>query len=357
MLSISPKKDVNKVEIKEETKVDSKIENKEEVKEEPKEEELKEEIKEEEIKEETKENLFSNFLNNNNQEEEIKNSHEQQLFKEFQEQENIKKILNQNITLVNNEEYNTNYIKFTDNKFNLYDYNKQYIDSFSIEEILKYLSNKYDIKNQFLSSINDNSRSSLIEKYVVKNLNYNKDLKIVNIILKNRKESAFMADLELVINLNSSLNKFVENSLDLELDNVDTKYRSNIKNIVVKFNIILLNYLLELVELAMLEQADNLVYKDHLIKFAFKLVSKITLLVQEQYEIVSSRNMTLGEILVSSMKMRIDIDDKLNKIIELTGNNNLSENSNTSLELSKSVSDNHYDYSDDTNYVSAINKI
>src|SRR5271155_2931808 len=150
MLSISPKKDVNKVEIKEETKVDSKIENKEEVKEEPKEEELKEEIKEEEIKEETKENLFSNFLNNNNQEEEIKNSHEQQLFKEFQEQENIKKILNQNITLVNNEEYNTNYIKFTDNKFNLYDYNKQYIDSFSIEEILKYLSNKYDIKNQFL---------------------------------------------------------------------------------------------------------------------------------------------------------------------------------------------------------------
>jgi hypothetical protein len=306
-------------------------------------------------------NLFSKFLDNKNKENEKEDNNtiniqdQQNLI----EQENIKNILDKNINLsnnlnnLNNINNINNYVKFTDNKFNFYDNNQVYLNSFTIEDVINYINSKYIKINQNL----------LIEKYICY-IKFNRELKSTNIVLRTRQESYFMADFELILNLNKLLSNFVENDLDNYL-NVHVKHKNMIKYNVLTFNILLLNYILELIELILIRVKDNKIYVDSLVKFSTRVVSKIDVLINEQFNLILIKTDSLKNLLVNSLNMRKIINEKLdvliNASVDLDKEDDLSNLSNlsyeTTPELSRSVQSTKYNYSDDSKYVSEINKI
>lgn len=304
---------------------------------------------------------FNKMINNENiiydepNKEETENETFDELKKSFHLMEN-KIFINQNAkddeqSKINNLNFNFNEItkKYSENiiqddqkkilitlnkklqKISLYDDKNNLIGFFTIFHIAKYLGNIYDSKKQFLKDIDDKiyfQAKIIIKKFLFK-LRYNKMDKYSDIIINDYTKSGFMGDIELLMNLNKLLFKYLKNQMQNDLSNVDSNNKIKIECNIKKFIFILLNYTLKLISIASnnLNDNSNPKLKETLMKYSIGIVYRINLFVQDQLKIINNKNNNIKIALETNVKIKTILKDKLDSLIgEIKNQNNLIKN-------------------------------
>lgn len=207
------------------------------------------------------------------------------------------------------------------------DSRQNYIGSFGANHIVKYVGSPYDLKNQFMTNIDNTSYNNA--KNVIKNfvgcIKVNPKLKYVNIILLDYQTSPFMGDMELLMQLYSDLYDFETQELTRELMYVDEKFRTRVASIIEKFIYVLGSYILQLIAVTsdhIKNDASKDKIKSELIKFSIGLVYRISQYVQSQILILHKENESLNNLLDKTIKAREHTDKKLEAInVLLTAQN------------------------------------
>jgi len=256
--------------------------------------------------------IFGNIKGGNNKAEKIENFDLSEIMKKFPSEkpifENNKKIM-----ISMNESLNK-FIVNTDTG--------QQLGYFTLEHIIKYLSDSYDTKKQVLSELDDNiyyKGKALIKSLVFKLL-YNKKSNYVSIIIIDYNTSGFMGDIELLVKLNDMLYKYLENDLNNVMSKVDKSNRIKIEKNIKKFVYLLLNYTLKLISLVSEKLKDDdreskKELKHNLLKYSLSLVYRINTFVQEQLQIFNEQNKSIKELLKYNIEAKEDIKNKLNKLL------------------------------------------
>lgn len=200
-------------------------------------------------------------------------------------------------------------------KFIFKDKSNNFIGSFTVLELVRYIGSPYDIEKKFMRHIDDTSYNNA--KPVIKNFvgypEVNKNTKTVNLILLDYERSPFMGDIEMLIKLNTDISTFEQMELDNELKYVDEKYRDKIKASIRNFIYQLLNYTLKLISIISSQMKDS-VLKSNLLEYSVAIVYRISQYVQEQYVIIHNQIHGLHKTLNNAVKLRQIIDNKINKI-------------------------------------------
>jgi len=211
--------------------------------------------------------------------------------------------------------YNTNKFSFIDNQGN-------YIGSFTINEFIKYFSSMFDPKNQFMNNIDEHSynNAKIIIKNFIGKVEFNKKIKYGNIILKDAEASPFMNNIGLLVKLNDLLYKFEKSKLIQELNYVDKIYRQKIEIILKKLMYMLLNYTIILItEISthLKDSPNKNRLKNELTTYSIGLVYRISQFVQSQLAIIITSNNELEKMIINIEKIRMSIESKMDKLIDL----------------------------------------
>lgn len=207
------------------------------------------------------------------------------------------------------------------NKFIVSDVDGTQIGYFTIEHIIKYLSDPFDTKNQVLTELDEKTyhKSKELIKSLICKMMFNKKNGYVSIIIIDHTQSGFMADIELLVKLNDMLYKYQEDELNNILSNVDKSARIKIEKNIKKFIYLLLNYTLKLIALIsdkLKDTEDKKELKQNLIKYSASLVYRISTFVQGQLKIFDEQNKSIKQLLKYNLEMKEDIKDKIDKILE-----------------------------------------
>ncbi|ARF09469.1 hypothetical protein Indivirus_1_92 [Indivirus ILV1] len=227
-------------------------------------------------------------------------------------------------------------ININDDKFVINDINNKQMGYFTIDHIIKYLSDPFDTQNQVLNEINEDSyqKGKELIKSLIFKLVYNKKNGKLSIIIIDYTKSRFMSNIELLVKLNDMLYKYQETQLTNLLSSVDKKNKEKIEDNIKKFIYQLLNYTLKLIsklseKLKDIEDKKEL--KQNLIKYSASLVYKINTFINDQLKKYDSQNENIKQLLKYNIEIKENIKEKVNKILT-----KIEENQNkTSLKTSK----------------------
>lgn len=206
-----------------------------------------------------------------------------------------------------------------DKRFKFYDKSQLYLGSFSIDELMKYISHKYDPKNQFLPFVKSQAYDEAVNviKKMIGSVKYNKNLKYAYIDLLNYNESLFMGDITSLVKLNNMLHTFEKETLDNALASVDSEYAKKIRQFIKKFIYILLNYTLQLIsetsEIIMYDESKKKL-KDELIKYSTGIVFRISQYVQEQLKILTDKMNEIEKIVDLNIKTTRALENKIDDL-------------------------------------------
>lgn len=198
--------------------------------------------------------------------------------------------------------------------------NNNNLGFFTVQHIIKYLSHIYDTKNQFMKHITDNNfikAKELIKIFIFK-LQYNKQYKNYDIILKDYKSSGFMGNIELLIKLNNLLYNYQLEELNNDLLNVNLDNKIKIEQNIKKFIYILLNYthkLLSIISEQIKNKQNNEELKEMIINYSISIVSRINLFVQEQLKVINDQNTYILKSINISKNLKKNIITKLNLLL------------------------------------------
>jgi len=198
--------------------------------------------------------------------------------------------------------------------------NNNNLGFFTVQHIIKYLSHIYDTKNQFMKHITDNNfikAKELIKIFIFK-LQYNKQYKNYDIILKDYKSSGFMGNIELLIKLNNLLYNYKLEELNNDLLNVNLDNKIKIEQNIKKFIYILLNYthkLLSIISEQIKNKQNNEELKEMIINYSISIVSRINLFVQEQLKVINDQNTYILKSINISKNLKKNIITKLNLLL------------------------------------------
>jgi hypothetical protein len=212
-------------------------------------------------------------------------------------------------------------VNLSGGKFNFYDDTKQHMGNFTIEHLVRFIGEPYDVKKQFMRQINPKEYSDakeLIENFVC-TISYDPKIGYATINLKSHNESAFMGDVEMIVKLNKFLQTFMKSRLHDELKFVDQNHRKRVEHIVNQFMYMMLNYTMGLIEIVSSEIKDNPNKKGlaiELIKYSIGTMYRISKFVQEQLVMVVNSNKEIEKLMLMSAKMRSIMDIKLTKLLE-----------------------------------------
>lgn len=215
--------------------------------------------------------------------------------------------------------YNNMFVTFSDNRFKLFNETKQHVGEFSVDHIMKYISETHDHKKQFMKHLSEQEYKDA--KHIIKNFvcdtEYDNRIKYTNINIKNHTQSPFMGDLEMIINLNNLVGIFEQNKLNKELDYVDPQNRGKIEQLIKRFNYTMLNYTMGVVDLVndqIKGDSTKEALKKQLMMYSVNTVSKISGFVQNQLNTVVKNNEKLEKMMFTSIKLKSIINDKLDKL-------------------------------------------
>lgn len=212
-------------------------------------------------------------------------------------------------------------VNLSGSKFNFYDDSKKHMGSFTVDHLIRFIGEPYDVKKQFMRQINPKDYSDakeLIENFVC-TVSYDPKIGYATINLKSHNDSAFMGDVEMIVKLNKFLQTFVKSKLQDELKFVDQAHRKRIEHIVNQFMYMMLNYTMGLIEIVSSEIKDNPNKKGlalELVKYSIGTMYRISKFVQEQLVMVVGNNKDIEKLMLMSVKMRSIMDVKLTKLLE-----------------------------------------
>ncbi len=204
------------------------------------------------------------------------------------------------------------------NKFIFKDEYDKYIGSFNVNNLIKYFGSIYDTNDQFITNVNDidyQNGIQIIEKFIGK-VNYNKQLRVADIIIFSPTESPFMGNIKMLMILNDLLYEFENNKLHNELSNVNVKIRPKIERIIKQFIYTLHNNTIRIISVVSNSVKDsNIAIKSNLINNSIKLMYRITNFVQDQIKIVMDKNKNIEEMQMISLKLNKLIISKYDNIL------------------------------------------
>ncbi len=206
-----------------------------------------------------------------------------------------------------------------DNRFNFYDKLQVYLGSFSIDELMKYIAHKYDPKNQFLPSINQqryNEAINIINK-MIGSVKYNKNLKYAYIDLLNYDDSPFMGNINSLVKLNNMLHNFEKDKLENALALVDDEYAKKIRQFVKKFIYIMLNYTLQLISItseAIKNENTREALKKELMNYSIGIVFRISQYVQDQLRMLTDKADEIEKIVNLNIKTTQALENKIDNL-------------------------------------------
>ncbi|CAH6421804.1 Hypothetical protein KVN_LOCUS492 [uncultured virus] len=218
------------------------------------------------------------------------------------------------------------YFNQSEKKFSFYNHSNNYIGSFTLFELLKYISEPFDQKNKFLDIVLTNNESFQKAKYIInlfifRKFNYLNKIKYLELKLHDYQTSAFMGDIELIMRLNKLLYEFESIHLENELQYVDEKNRGNIKQIIKKFIFMLLNYTIQLFSIVSEDIKNNLNIssnvKNQIIKYTIGTLYKLSNYVQYELNKNLSKQKNYISLMESSNILKKKLDDKLDIITQL----------------------------------------
>jgi hypothetical protein len=214
---------------------------------------------------------------------------------------------------------NNMFVTLSDSKFKFFDENKRSVGEFSVDHIMKYVGDPHDYKKQFMKHLNGKEYTDA--RYLIKNvlceIEYDSRIKYANINIKNHTQSPFMGDVEMIINLNNLLSDFEKGKLYTELNYVDQKNRGKVEQLIKQFNYSMLNYTIGLVNIVNDQIKDDPTkeeLKKQLMMYSTNTVSKISNFVQSQLNTVVKNNEKLEKMMFTSIKLKSLINDKLDKL-------------------------------------------
>lgn len=206
------------------------------------------------------------------------------------------------------------------NKFSIFDEKNNLIGCFTIQNIIKYLGDIYDTKQQFLKendSRNFQKAKELIKVLIFK-LKYNKKNKYSDIVMSDYTKSGFMGDIELLIKLNNQLHKYQLENMQNDLSSVDINNRIKMEQNIKKFIFILLNYTLKLISIVSEELKNNDEKKElkaNLVNYSIGIVYRINLFVQEQLKVINNQNKSVKESIDANTQIKYKLKEKLDTLI------------------------------------------
>jgi hypothetical protein len=225
-------------------------------------------------------------------------------------------IITQNNTMINQNRTMISFSKKSQ-KISIYDENKNIVGFFTLAHIIKYLGNIYDTERQFMTDINlDNFKSSkdLIKTFLFK-IDYNKNTKKSDIILRDYTESGLMGDVSLLCQLNNLLYEYQEKQLYNDLAHVVDHNKIKIEQNIKRFIYLLLNYTIRLIFIIS-EKIKGKKDMDHikniLLKCAIICSHRINTFVQEQLSVIYICDKEIKKAYVTN----IDIKNVLKKRLE-----------------------------------------
>ncbi len=260
------------------------------------------------------ENKFENKFENDNNTIKIDNFNFDEITKKYSDSEFSKNILN------NDNEISISVNKKS-NQFSVFDKNNKPIGHFTLFNLVKYLADVYDTKQQFLREIDSfqqQKAKELIKKFIFK-LKYNKKNKYTDIVLINYHQSGFMGDMDLIIQLNNQLHNYQTKRLHADLSNVDIENKVKIEQNIKKFIFVLLNYTLQLISMKskqLSNEDNNKELKEKLINYSIGSVYRINIFVQDQLKIINNQNKNIKESIEMNIELKKDLSDKLDVLIE-----------------------------------------
>nr|QBK89348.1 MAG: hypothetical protein LCMiAC02_04430 [Mimivirus LCMiAC02] len=204
------------------------------------------------------------------------------------------------------------------NKFIFKDEYDKYMGSFNINNLIKYFGSVYDTNDQFITNVNDidyQNGIQIIEKFIGK-VNYNKQLRVADIVIFSPTESPFMGNIKMLMILNDLLYEFENNKLQNELSNVNIKIRPKIERIIKQFIYTLHNNTIRIISIVSNFVKDsNIAIKSNLINNSIKLMYRITNFVQDQMKIVMNKNKNIEEMQMISLKLNKLVISKYDNIL------------------------------------------
>lgn len=200
-----------------------------------------------------------------------------------------------------------------DKRFVFKDIDKRSIGSFSVEDLIKYVSQPYDNNDEFLSYLNKdlyNQAKDIVQKFIVES-DYNK------LKLHDYQSSQFMGDIEMLINLNDELYEF-EKKIDKELNYVNINNQKKIKTIIQKFIYLLMNYTLQLLSIISEEMKKQNVkpeISNGILHYSTNIMYRLNTFVQCQLNFISQRTDELKNMMKTNLKLKNLIDAKLDDLV------------------------------------------
>lgn len=211
-----------------------------------------------------------------------------------------------------------NYNK-TNKKFTFYDKSNNYLGSFDVYDLIYYIVNS-DQKNKnsmikiFGINYQKTDNDFANHKFIIEN--FIGQIKNSNSLLKSYKDSPFMGSIELLVKLNEDIYNFVKFELPSQLNNFNPKSKTKIENIIYKFMFELLNYTLELIVIIsnIIKDQNRPHLKEQLIKYSVGIVYRISKYVDIKISKLIEKTNNLEKILNTSLKLKENIDNKLDNI-------------------------------------------
>lgn len=242
-------------------------------------------------------------------------------FKLTKEEENLE--MNEKLPIIgNNNGLLVNYDKNM-TKFTFYKQHDQLLGSFTIPQLIKYLGHYWDTYDQFMSQTICTNSSDIIESFIG-SAKYNKTEKIVAVVLNDYKNSPFMGNIEMLINLNNGLHEFEKNNLSGELNKVDKKIQPKIVVTVKQFIYLLVHHTLKIIAIASdnIKNDTNNSLKESLMKYSLGLVFRISQFIKEQLEEQIGKYEHITEQLVTTHNSRDIVGQKMDTMNKLLKDQN-----------------------------------
>lgn len=209
--------------------------------------------------------------------------------------------------------YNPNSDRFT-----FYNVNNQELGFFTIEQTIKYIGNIYDNDGKFLTHLDERilkDSKQFIKQFVFR-IKYNKDDQVTTFDFHDHTTSGFMGDIELLIKLNSSLDKYKREKLSSELSNLSPKSREQIERHVNQFIFLMLNYTLKLINIAsdsIPDDRPNLSNK--LMQYSIGIMHRISTFVQSQLRYIQENTQEMSKAQEHSLKIKTELKQKVEQLL------------------------------------------
>lgn len=215
--------------------------------------------------------------------------------------------INNNNTIISNDNILVKYDSKL-KKFKFKNNNNVLIGSFSVEDIFKYISGCYDLKGEFLSFIPD--KSNIINKFIC-TVKFNNKIHYAKLTLLDYSRSEFMGDIEMLMILNKDIDYFFKNVLNNELEKVEKQYREDIRDIIEKFNILIIHYTIKLISQV---KSNDKFLKGELVNYSIGLTYRLTNLINNKITSLEEKQTKLISLVENSTLLKNNLDNRINNL-------------------------------------------